>query len=1114
LILAVIADLHPKNKEYNEITGLGGWGGRNENSGPYIRWREGEIVRDMTPGPGGNHGPAHPFEIVVRDKKHPITAGLPETWVHAKDELYHGLRGPAENMTVLATAYSSPDFKGTGEHEPILFTISYGKGRVFQTTLGHAGGDKAPVAMQCAGFIVTLQRGAEWAATGNVTQGVPRDFPDAVHERLRRAFKAPDLDALLDAIKPYQYGQSLSAMVEIDDYVSIARANSEEMLPIERKFDLFLKSDATLPAKQYICKKLAEMGSDLSMPLLAGMLADDATMEMARFALEGIPDEAVSRRLRELLPGSAGNLRIGIIDTLGARKDRDAVPVLAEQAKDANPDVAMAAVTALGRVADRQSAEALARIAGESKDALHEVAVDARLRCADAELAGKNRKSAADVYASVYRSPESAPLRKAALEGLVNASGDGAGAIIVEAIKGDDTAMQSAAIALVRRVPGTAAVKAVAAELATLAPVAQVQLTAALADRGDAAALGAVTNLLDSQDAAVRGAAVKALAALGNGSSVAALAVRAAANQEESKAAAEALARLRAKDVDAAIIAQLGAASDPGLSVALLEALAARKVKAAKDAVLPLASTGDAAVRAAAHKTLRVVAEPDALPALVEVLLKAPDDAAREEAGTTLAEVAKKSADSAVRTKAVLEALAAEQTPEAKAALLAALGKIGDDAGLPVLRDALKEANTMLRNAAIKGLSAWPTSAPMGDLFELAKQIPSEPDGALALDGYVRLLGLSSDRSAEETVKLLQEALPFASAAAEKEAVISGLGATKHASALPVLYAALSGSDETVATAALKTLCDWPDDAPLESVVKVARESRNPTDAALALRGYVRLVGVNANRPPDQAATMYDEAMNLAKTPDDKKMVLSGLATTSNIAALRISARALDDAALKAEAEVAVVKIAKAVAGMYPDEVRELVNKVAQGQPSEYAEKMANKVLSYLDKFAGFVVAWQYCGPFTQDGANEQKLFDIAFPPETPDADKCDWKVLPAGLDKKRAYVMALDKLMEGNNRVAYARTKVFSPVAQDAVLQLGSDDGARVWLNGAEVLAKNATRAMRENEDQVKLPLQQGWNALLLKITQGGGQWEFCVRIRTADDRTVEGMKVDIAGQ
>jgi len=164
----------PEWPEYNAMIGVGGWGGRNEKSGPYVRLRKGEFVLDTSKGGGGSHGQQHAFLVEVRQKDHPITAGLPEKWLHATDELYDRLRGPAKQLTVLATAFADPKKGGSGEHEPMLMVIEYGKGRVFHTTLGHA-----EPAMKCIGFRTTFARGVEWAATGKVTQEVPADFPTA-----------------------------------------------------------------------------------------------------------------------------------------------------------------------------------------------------------------------------------------------------------------------------------------------------------------------------------------------------------------------------------------------------------------------------------------------------------------------------------------------------------------------------------------------------------------------------------------------------------------------------------------------------------------------------------------------------------------------------------------------------------------------------------------------------------------------------------------------------------------------------------------------------------------------------------------------------------------------
>ncbi|MCH2202766.1 MAG: ThuA domain-containing protein [Fuerstiella sp.] len=165
----------PNWPAWNEMIGLGGWGGRSEKDGPYIYTNEkGDLIRDTSTGRGGHHGVQHEYSVVIRDSSHPITQGLPAEWLHAKDELYDRLRGPALNMRLLATSYSDPDTNGSGRHEPIMFTVGFGKGRVFHTPMGHAD-----YSQECVGFITVLLRGTEWAATGEVTLAVPDDFPTA-----------------------------------------------------------------------------------------------------------------------------------------------------------------------------------------------------------------------------------------------------------------------------------------------------------------------------------------------------------------------------------------------------------------------------------------------------------------------------------------------------------------------------------------------------------------------------------------------------------------------------------------------------------------------------------------------------------------------------------------------------------------------------------------------------------------------------------------------------------------------------------------------------------------------------------------------------------------------
>ncbi|MBN9589786.1 MAG: trehalose utilization [Alphaproteobacteria bacterium 64-11] len=164
----------PNWPAWNEMNGLGGWRGRDAPAGPRWFYDNGKLTSDAAPGPAGMHGKRLPFRMTTRAPDHPIMRGLPENWMHMGDELYSRLRGPGHNMAVLATAWSDPANKGSGHDEPMLMALTFGKGRIFHTTLGHDAW-----ALSGVGFMTTFQRGTEWAATGRVTQKVPKNFPAA-----------------------------------------------------------------------------------------------------------------------------------------------------------------------------------------------------------------------------------------------------------------------------------------------------------------------------------------------------------------------------------------------------------------------------------------------------------------------------------------------------------------------------------------------------------------------------------------------------------------------------------------------------------------------------------------------------------------------------------------------------------------------------------------------------------------------------------------------------------------------------------------------------------------------------------------------------------------------
>ncbi len=276
----------PDWKEYNEITGLGGWGDRDENAGPYCYWKDGKMVKEDIPGKAGKHGDAHDFLVVHRDLEHPILKGLPDSWLHGNDELYGALRGPGKNLTILATAFSDTAKGGTGRDEPVFFTVTFGDGRVFHDALGHPDSESKESALHCAGFITTFLRGAEWAATGQVTQPVHPDFPNSASTFFWEDYQPLTLEELMSRIATYETGKSRKYLADLSNRIRKSDGTTETLLNFEKEMAKVCESEATAECKKQLCRELSWMGSDYCIPTLEKLKEDPEVGEMAEFALE------------------------------------------------------------------------------------------------------------------------------------------------------------------------------------------------------------------------------------------------------------------------------------------------------------------------------------------------------------------------------------------------------------------------------------------------------------------------------------------------------------------------------------------------------------------------------------------------------------------------------------------------------------------------------------------------------------------------------------------------------------------------------------------------------------------------------------------------------------
>jgi len=361
---------------------------------------------------------------------------------------------------------------------------------------------------------------------------------------------------------------------------------------------------------------------------------------------------------------------------------------------------------------------------------------------------------------------------------------DTAAGIVLDILRSDDQEMQAAAIAMVKEMPGTEVTEALAKELPNLSAKSQVQLLSALGDRGDIVARPAVVAAVKSENQSVRIAALRALGQLGDDSNVELLAQAAAgATGAEQKAARDSLYRLRGPNVDKVILAAILKARAE-TKVELIKSVGQRNITAGVAALLETAKDSDRKVRTGSLRTLKVVAGPEHLPALVELLIKAKSSSDRTEAQKTIAAVAHRIADRNRQAASVLAALPSVKETVARCSLLNVLGRIGDNSALPALTAALKDKNVEVQTAAIRALADWPTPEPVAELLKVAENSGNKVHRILALRGFVRLLGLASDRPAAETIEMYKKAMSLAPDAGEKKKVLSGLANTKSLAAM------------------------------------------------------------------------------------------------------------------------------------------------------------------------------------------------------------------------------------------------------------------------------------------------------------------------------------------
>lgn len=783
---------------------------------------------------------------------------------------------------------------------------------------------------------------------------------------------------------------------------------------VELQLAKILTSESSLQEKDAACSKLRQIATPRSIPALALLLTDPNLSHSARLVLEAMPGTEAGDSLMAAMGKTTGLIRIGIIDSLGKRKESKAVAALASLLSEPDTNTISSAAAALGQIGGHDAIIALrARLPGAA-ESVRDLLIGGLLRGANQLLESGEFAESAKAFQTVWETSRDNGVRVAAFRGLILSSGEAGLGRLISAIEGEDPVLQVAAVQFLQDIPGSAATGRAAALLPKMPPAVQVALIEALHQRGDPSVLSAIIEMARNPERAVRCAAWAALGELGDASVVPRLldaTIR--AEEDEQSAARSALILLRRGDVCGALLAHL-ADSRKAAQAEVIRALSERSELKATPRLLELAAQGDESARLASYRALAMLGRGNEVAPLTKLLLNSTSAPVRDAAQQTLITVCQRAQTmpAPLDIEPILSGISSPGPAEGRAALLRVCSLFADPQTRATIRRYLKESNPVIRDAAVRALCNSRDAQFLADLRQLASETTEANYRALAIGGYVRL-------------------------------------ATE-------------------------------DDAAQSS---------------------------NASRTP-----LFKDILQVAQRPEEKRLVMAGLSTVAEPEALALAALALDDSAIRGEAAQAVVRIATAVAGAAPEAAESAVNKILATVDDAGIRQSAETVLKAIEAMSGFITSWSVSGPYRQAGQDYAALFDVAFPPELPGAQSLSWKPVLAGSDAKRPWLMDLLKPLGGEQCVAYARTSVYAARDEDAVLELGTDDGVKAWLNGKQIYAKNVARPLVAGSDKAPLRLKAGWNVLLLKITQNNLGWEFCARLASPDGSRLRGLQFNAA--
>ncbi len=573
------------------------------------------------------------------------------------------------------------------------------------------------------------------------------------------------------ALPQYQYGQDMAPLLTLDRVVIQAmRAPATRAACAKRLATLLTLERTSLPARQYICLQLRQIGTPAEVPVLARLLAQPETTEMARYALESIPGTASGAVLRDALATRKGKPLIGLINSVAARRDAAAVLALQRLSTSSDKHVAAAALWALGNIASESATAYLLQRAERTKDPVPQELAVPLLRCADAMRRNGKADEAEKLLVKLSVPGQLAAVRRAALGGLLRLQGDDAAQTIVHWLSDADAARRRVAVAHLHALSDKQLDQLIA-RLSTLPPATQLAVVDLGAARRGTKLLPLARSLMQSDNVDLKLAGIRCLGLIGDASTTGVLIETLAAGGDVTAAAQEALVSRPAKEVVPVLIETLR--NRPALRGQVIPVLVKLKSYDAIDPLIDIAAATDPAEYVPALDGLRGIADPDKtdIPRLIKLLLRTERGKHRDEVEKTILIVCDKLPAGADRAKLVLASLAGIDRAEAPK-YLPLLGRLGGAKALAVIQTSMRDNDPAMREAAIRALCNWPNAEVADRLLELAKTSANRTHRRWALRAYIRVITLKSDRPEEQTLAMLQNAMKLAEGADEKRLVL------------------------------------------------------------------------------------------------------------------------------------------------------------------------------------------------------------------------------------------------------------------------------------------------------------------------------------------------------